>query len=163
MKRTVLGTLVLLAVGTFAQASFAQSSGVHCPSGYESDYSTNLLKCSKIERVYVYPVGHDFGNASTPARGVKCPADSNDRVAYENGVLKCVDRKVEIANAYCTIGWELKVSQGQDACRSLVGNMDPTLPDGHISREGWSLLVDNSGNRDAWKRVTSRYEYPVAR
>ncbi len=163
MKRNILGALVVLAAGTLAQASFAQSGGVRCPSGYEADYTTNVLKCSKVERVYVYPTGHDFGNASTPARGVKCPADGNDRVTYENGVLKCVDVKRTTVKAYCILPWVLKINQGQDACRSIVGNMDPTLPEGQLSREGWDLRVDDDGTKDNWRRTTTHYEYPVAR
>ena len=163
MKRTLLGTLVVLAAGGLSQATFAQANGVRCPSGYEADYSSNVLKCSKVERVYVYPTGHDFGNASTPARGVACPADGNDRVSYENGVLKCTDVKRETLKAECSTGWELKVTQGQDACRSVVGNMDPTLPAGQLSRTGWNLIVDHEGNRDFWRKTTTKFEYPVAR
>ena len=53
MKRTLLGTLVVLAAGGLSQATFAQANGVRCPSGYEADYSSSVLKCSKMERVYV--------------------------------------------------------------------------------------------------------------
>ena len=116
-----------------------------------------------MTKVYVYPSGHDFGNASAPQRGVKCPADGNDRVSYSGGVLKCVDVKRETVKANCTIGWELKINQGQDACRSVVGNMDPTLPEGQLSRQGWDLLTDHEGNKDSWRRTTTRFEYPVAR
>ena len=163
MKRKLLGALIVLAVGTLAQAAFAQSSGVRCPAGYDDEYADGTLKCAKMTKVYVYPSGHDFGNASAPQRGVKCPADGNDRVSYSGGVLKCVDVKRETVKANCTIGWGLKINQGQDACRSVVGNMDPTLPEGQLSRQGWDLLTDHEGNKDSWRRTTTRFEYPVAR
>ena len=82
-----------LLFGTLAQAAFAQSSGVRCPAGYDDEYAEGTLKCAKMAKTYAYPNGHDFGNASAPQRGVKCPADGNDRVSYSGGVLNCVDVK----------------------------------------------------------------------
>ena len=163
MKRTLLGTLIVLTVGALAQSAFAQASGVRCPAGYDDEYASGTLKCAKVAKVYVYPSGHDFGNASTPQLGVKCPADGNDRYTFQSGVLKCTDVKRETLKAECSFGWELKVNQGQDACRSVVGNMDPTLPAGQLSRTGWNLLVDHEGNRDSWRKTTTNFEFPVAR
>ena len=163
MNRKLLGTLLVVSLAAVAQTSFAQNNGVRCPSGYEPEFNNSVLTCSAVKKVYVYPTGHDFGNASTPERGVKCPADSNDRQSFSSGTLKCIDVKVETKNAYCTIGWTLQTVQGQDICKSVVGNNDPTLPEGNISREGWNLLVDHTGNKDAWRKTTNKFEYPVAR
>lgn len=163
MNRKLLNTLMFVGLSAAAQFSFAQSGGVHCPSGYESEFDNNILRCAVVKKVYVYPVGHDFGNASTPERGVKCPADGNDRQSFSGGRLTCTDVKNETKSAYCTIGWTLQTVQGQDICRSVVGNNDPTLPEGTVSRDGWNLLVDHNGNKDSWRKTTTRYEFPVAR
>jgi hypothetical protein len=166
MKSKLLSLTVLAILSAAAQTSFAQSNGVRCPSGYEAEYENSVLKCSAVRRVYVYPAGADFGNATTPERGVRCPADSNDRVSYSGGVLKCIDVKVERRNSGCNAPWSLKVQQGQDICQ-LNGNNDPTIPDHGanfgVNRVGWTLVPDHSGNRDAFEKRTTSYEYPVAR
>lgn len=163
MKRNLLALTLVGGLAALTQSAHAQSAGVKCPTGFDAEYQDNVLKCSRMERVYVYPAGHDFGNATTPNRGVKCPADGNDRVSYQNGTLKCVDVKRETVKAYCMLPWTLTVKSGQDACKSVVGNMDPTLPDGQLSREGWELLPDHEGQKDFWRRTTTKFEWPVAR
>ena len=115
------------------------------------------------KKSYEYPIGHIFPGLN-PERGVRCPADGNDRVRFSGITLTCRDVVADSKRSYCTPGWGLIVRKGKDVCRSIVGNEDPTLPEGHISRAGWTLDEDGgAGNHDVWTRTTSRWEWPVMR
>jgi hypothetical protein len=123
-------------------------------------------KFNAQKRTYAYPQGIGglavfVGDAS---RGVRCAnIDSNDRVTYEGGVLKCKDVKKFRSMADCNIGWRFSKETGEDRCINPVGGRDATKPEGQLNASGWTLKVDDDGKQDYWTKTESKFEWPVAR
>ncbi len=111
---------------------------------------------TRTKVTYVYPENQIYlGNAS---RGVACP--SGFAASFSGGTMKCSDEVKKKAD--CFLGSFLDQNTGRDRCLGVNGGDDRTLPQGELSRSGWSLDINGStGNRDAWTKT--KFEYPAAR
>jgi hypothetical protein len=109
---------------------------------------------TRTKVTYSFPVNEIY--VGNPANGVHCP--SGYTAHFNDGVLKCTDKERRPAD--CFIGSFLDINSGEDRCLGL--NIDnKTLPQGEVSRSGWSLDINGStGSRDAWTRT--KYAYPKA-
>ena len=102
---------------------------------------------------FVYPENEIYTH--NPVNGVHCPSGFTS--SFNSPTLKCKDQ--ERRKSDCFIGSVLDINDGRDRCLGLTLD-DKTLPQGEVSRDGWTLDVDGStGNRDAW--VRTKFAYPV--